>query len=33
MWFNVRRDYKLGYIFWAVGIAVSGYYVFVIDLL
>ena len=33
MWFNVRREYKLGYIFLAVGIIVSCYYMFVIDLL
>jgi hypothetical protein len=33
MWYNVRNDYKLGYLFLGVGIAVSGYFVFVIDLL
>jgi len=33
MWYNVRRDYKWGTIFLAVGIIVSGYYMFVIDLL
>jgi hypothetical protein len=33
MWFNVRREYKLGYIFLAVGLIVTGYYMFVIDLL
>jgi hypothetical protein len=33
MWYNVRNDYKLGYLFLGAGIAVAGYFVFVIDLL
>lgn len=33
MWYKVRRDYKWGYVLFGLGLAVSGYYMFVLDLL
>lgn len=33
MWYKVRSEYRLGYIFFAFGCIVAGYYVFLLDLL
>lgn len=33
MWYKVRRDYKWGYLLLGFGLVISGYYMFVIDLL
>jgi hypothetical protein len=33
MWYKVRRDYKWGYYLFGFGLLVSGYYMFVLDLL
>lgn len=32
MWFNVRKEYKPGYIFLVAGLIVSGYFMFLIDM-
>jgi len=33
MWYKVRKDYKWGYVLFGLGLAISGYYMFVLDLL
>ncbi len=32
MWFNVRREYKLGYFFIIAGLVIAGYFTFIVDL-
>ena len=33
MWYKVRKDYKWGYVLFGLGLIISGYYMFVLDLL
>jgi hypothetical protein len=33
MWYRVRKDYKWGYLLFGLGLVISGYYMFVLDLL